>query len=58
MGAGGKTVWGEPVDVGKVVAGATFDAVLDNNGKDLDTVRFVALFLKLFLELRRSSNIL
>lgn len=48
-------MWGEPVDVGKVVAGATFDAVLDNNGKDLDTVRFVALSLKLILELCRSS---
>ncbi|KAK8555388.1 hypothetical protein V6N13_045920 [Hibiscus sabdariffa] len=37
--AGGKTVWGDPADVGNVVAGATFDVVLDNNGKDLDTVR-------------------
>lgn len=45
MSAGGKTVWGDPADVGKVVAGATFDVVLDNNGKDLDTVRFVALIL-------------
>lgn len=39
MSAGGQTVWGEPVDVGKVVGGATFDVVLDNNGKDLDTVK-------------------
>ncbi|KAL4382973.1 hypothetical protein GQ457_15G022860 [Hibiscus cannabinus] len=37
--AGGKTVWGDPADVGTVVAGATFDVVLDNNGKDLDSVR-------------------
>jgi hypothetical protein len=27
------------------VEGATFDVVLDNNGKDLDTVRFVTLIL-------------
>ncbi|KAE8720767.1 Chloroplast stem-loop binding protein of 41 kDa a [Hibiscus syriacus] len=27
--AGGKTVWGDPVVVGNVVAGATFDVVLD-----------------------------
>ncbi|OMP05074.1 hypothetical protein COLO4_09096 [Corchorus olitorius] len=39
VSAGGKTVWGDPAEVGKVVAGATFDVVLDNNGKDLDTVR-------------------
>lgn len=42
MSAGGKTVWGDPAEVGKVVAGASFDVVLDNNGKDIDTVRFVA----------------
>jgi len=45
VGAGGKTVWGNPAEVGKAVEGATFDVVLDNNGKDLDTVRFVALIL-------------
>lgn len=39
MSAGGKTVWGDPADVAKVVGGESFDAVLDNNGKDLDTVR-------------------
>ena len=39
--AGGKTVWGDPAEVGKVVAGAAFDVVLDNNGKDFDSVRFV-----------------
>ncbi|XVF21777.1 hypothetical protein REPUB_Repub12eG0119300 [Reevesia pubescens] len=46
VSAGGKTVWGDPADVGKVVAGATFDVVLDNNGKDLDTVRPVADWAK------------
>ncbi|GAB4840771.1 Chloroplast stem-loop binding protein of 41 kDa a, chloroplastic [Ancistrocladus abbreviatus] len=39
VGAGGKTVWGDPAEVGKAVAGATFDVVLENNGKDLDTVK-------------------
>ncbi|KAK6164675.1 hypothetical protein DH2020_001539 [Rehmannia glutinosa] len=46
VGAGGKTVWGEPADIGKVLEGATFDVVLDNNGKDLDTVRPVADWAK------------
>lgn len=44
--AGGKTVWGDPVDVSKVVAGASFDVVLDNNGKDLEAVRPVADWAK------------
>ncbi|KAK8635922.1 hypothetical protein V6N13_004635 [Hibiscus sabdariffa] len=44
--AGGKTVWGDPADVGTVVAGATFDVVLDNNGKDLDSVRPVVDWAK------------
>ena len=35
-------MWGDPTEIGKVLEGAQFDAVLDNNGKDLDTVRFVA----------------
>ncbi|KAG6571471.1 Chloroplast stem-loop binding protein of 41 kDa a, chloroplastic, partial [Cucurbita argyrosperma subsp. sororia] len=39
VSAGGKTVWGDPAEVGKVVAGASFDVVLDNNGKDIDSVR-------------------
>ncbi|KAL4602989.1 hypothetical protein ACB092_10G093700 [Castanea dentata] len=39
VSAGGKTVWGDPAEVGKVVGGAAFDVVLDNNGKDLDAVR-------------------
>lgn len=33
-------MWGDPAEVGKVVEGTTIDVVLDNNGKDLDTVRF------------------
>ncbi|KAK6141400.1 hypothetical protein DH2020_024848 [Rehmannia glutinosa] len=37
---------GEPADIGKVLEGATFDVVLDNNGKDLDTVRPVADWAK------------
>lgn len=36
------TVWGEPSDVGAVVGSATFDVVLDNNGKTLDVVQYVA----------------
>lgn len=43
VSAGGKTVWGDPAEVGKVVGGAAYDVVLDNNGKDLDTVRSVCL---------------
>ncbi|GMP99812.1 hypothetical protein CsSME_00047152 [Camellia sinensis var. sinensis] len=46
VSAGGKTVWGDPAEIGKVLEGATFDAVLDNNGKDLDTVRPVADWAK------------
>ncbi|KAI3855655.1 hypothetical protein MKX03_030512 [Papaver bracteatum] len=41
ISAGGKTVWGNPADVGKIVAGEAFDVVLDNNDKDLDTIRHV-----------------
>ncbi|XP_042043166.1 chloroplast stem-loop binding protein of 41 kDa a, chloroplastic-like [Salvia splendens] len=39
VSGGGKTVWGDPADIGKVLEGAAFDVVLDNNGKDLDAVR-------------------
>ncbi|GER24824.1 mRNA-binding family protein [Striga asiatica] len=46
VSAGGKTVWGEPADIGKVLEGAAFDVVLDNNGKDLDAVRPVADWAK------------
>ncbi|RCV10071.1 hypothetical protein SETIT_2G082400v2 [Setaria italica] len=45
-GAGGKTVWGDPADVGAAVSGASFDVVLDNNGKDLDAVKPVADWAK------------
>lgn len=41
VSAGGSTVWGNPAEVGSVVGGEAFDVVLDNNGKDLETVRFV-----------------
>ncbi|KAL6839036.1 hypothetical protein ACP4OV_031090 [Aristida adscensionis] len=44
--AGGKTVWGDPADVGAAVGGAAFDVVLDNNGKDLDAVKPVADWAK------------
>lgn len=40
--AGGKTVWGDPADVGKIVGAESFDVVLDNNGKDLDAVKYVS----------------
>ncbi|XP_043696944.1 chloroplast stem-loop binding protein of 41 kDa a, chloroplastic [Telopea speciosissima] len=46
VSAGGSTVWGDPAEVGKVVGGAIFDVVLDNNGKDLDAVRPVADWAK------------
>jgi hypothetical protein len=46
-GAGGKTVWGDPTDVGAAVGGASFDVVLDNNGKDLDAVKYDSTFLAL-----------
>ncbi|XP_062085821.1 chloroplast stem-loop binding protein of 41 kDa a, chloroplastic [Humulus lupulus] len=46
VGGGGKTVWGDPSEVGKVVGGAAFDVVLDNNGKDLDTVKPVVDWAK------------
>ncbi|KAL2944826.1 Chloroplast stem-loop binding protein of 41 kDa a chloroplastic [Bienertia sinuspersici] len=43
---GGKTVWGDPADIGKVVGGEAFDVVLDNNGKDLEAVRPVVDWAK------------
>lgn len=46
VSAGGKTVWGDPAEIGKVLDGAAFDVVLDNNGKDLDAVRSIDLILK------------
>uniref|UniRef100_A0A453MSG6 NAD-dependent epimerase/dehydratase domain-containing protein n=1 Tax=Aegilops tauschii subsp. strangulata TaxID=200361 RepID=A0A453MSG6_AEGTS len=44
--AGAKTVWGDPADVGAAVGGASFDVVLENNGKDLDAVKSVADWAK------------
>eukprot|EP00262_Sarcandra_glabra_P007503 TRINITY_DN2035_c0_g1_i1.p1 TRINITY_DN2035_c0_g1~~TRINITY_DN2035_c0_g1_i1.p1 ORF type:complete len:402 (+),score=85.90 TRINITY_DN2035_c0_g1_i1:50-1255(+) len=44
--AGGRTIWGDLADVGKVVQGAAYDVVLDNNGKDLDSVRPVVDWAK------------
>lgn len=46
VSAGGKLVWGNPSEIGKVLEGSAFDVVLDNNGKDLDTVRPVADWAK------------
>ncbi|WOH01684.1 hypothetical protein DCAR_0521069 [Daucus carota subsp. sativus] len=46
VSAGGKTVWGNPSDIAKVLEGSSFDVVLDNNGKDLDAVRPVADWAK------------
>lgn len=51
VSAGGSTVWGSPADVGSVVGGEAFDVVLDNNGKDLDAVRFVVSILVIFYSL-------
>lgn len=48
VSAGGSTVWGNPADVGSVVGGEAFDVVLDNNGKDLEAVRFVLVILVSF----------
>ncbi|KAI4301259.1 hypothetical protein L6164_034553 [Bauhinia variegata] len=39
VNAGGRTIWGNPSDIGTVVGDEAFDVVLDNNGKDLDAVR-------------------
>lgn len=35
-------MWGEPSDLGAAVGSASFDVVLDNNGKTLDVVQYVA----------------
>lgn len=57
MSAGGRTVWGDPEDIEKVLEGAAFDTVLDNNGKDLDAVRFAYLFQFLIMNtLKYRSN--
>ena len=36
--AGVATAWGEPSALGAALPGASFDVVVDNNGKDLDSV--------------------
>ncbi|KAM7527183.1 hypothetical protein LguiB_030593 [Lonicera macranthoides] len=46
VSAGGRPVWGNPAEIGKVLEGSAFDVVLDNNGKDLDAVRPVADWAK------------
>lgn len=46
VSAGGQTIWGNPADINQVLSGAEFDVVLDNNGKDLDTVKPVADWAK------------
>ncbi|KAF3791665.1 Chloroplast stem-loop binding protein of a [Nymphaea thermarum] len=43
---GAQTIWGDPSNLGKLVDGAAFDVVLDNNGKDLDSVKPVADWAK------------
>ena len=43
-GMGVKTVWANPDEVASKHAGAKFDVVVDNNGKDMDTVGPVADF--------------
>ncbi|WVZ62438.1 hypothetical protein U9M48_012190 [Paspalum notatum var. saurae] len=44
--AGATTVWGDPAAVGAAVGGASFDVVVDNNGKDIDAVKPVADWAK------------
>ncbi|WOK96823.1 chloroplast stem-loop binding protein of 41 kDa a, chloroplastic [Canna indica] len=46
VSSGGKTLWGDPAEVGDIVGKNKFDVVLDNNGKDLDTVKPVADWAK------------
>lgn len=43
---GVQTTWGKPAEIGKIFESTMFDAVLDNNGKDLDTVKPVADWAK------------
>lgn len=42
--AGVKTVWGNPEQLAQLAGDAKFDVVVDNNGKDLDSVGPVADF--------------
>lgn len=43
---GVQTTWGKPAEIGKIFESTMFDAVLDNNGKDLDSVKPVADWAK------------
>ena len=44
--AGVQTVWADPSELATKATGAQFDVVVDNNGKDLDSVGPVAAFAK------------
>eukprot|EP00271_Cylindrocystis_brebissonii_P021707 TRINITY_DN791_c0_g2_i1.p1 TRINITY_DN791_c0_g2~~TRINITY_DN791_c0_g2_i1.p1 ORF type:complete len:411 (+),score=80.10 TRINITY_DN791_c0_g2_i1:42-1274(+) len=44
---GVKTVWGSPAKVAGSLGSQVFDVVIDNNGKDLDTVKPVADWAKI-----------
>ena len=37
-------MWGSPSDIGAVLGSASYNVVLDNNGKDLDAVKYVPHF--------------
>ena len=37
-------MWGSPSDIGAVLGSASYDVVLDNNGKDIDAVKYVPHF--------------
>lgn len=43
---GAQTVWGNPGAIGTVVGSASYDIVLENNGKDLEAVKPVADWAK------------
>ncbi|GLJ53964.1 hypothetical protein SUGI_1153630 [Cryptomeria japonica] len=43
---GVQTIWGNPDEIGKTISSSIFDAVLDNNGKDLSFVKPVADWAK------------
>lgn len=51
VSGGGKTAWGDPAEVAKVVGAESFDVVLDNNGKDLDTVRCLCLCFRRLVDI-------
>lgn len=43
---GVQTIWGNPAEIGKTLNSSIFDTVLDNNGKDLSSVKPVADWAK------------